>query len=187
MVELHENGLSYGSIGKMFNVSRQRVHQITAGYQFILKRTQSKGSGCKRPNNYITEVRALVFNRDKNTCQMCSSEGNVLIHHLDKDDMNNELTNLVTLCTKCHLKLHRPNHPKSVRDTIKRIPLIKRSNMEAEEIKELRKRLGLTQLELARRLKVAVSSLKKWEHGNNRPSGKSIKKLNRQAKRNGGG
>ena len=58
--------------------------------------------------------------------------------------------------------------------------------MDAEEIKSLRKRLGLTQVELARRLKVAVSSIKKWEHGNNRPSGKSIKKLNRQAKRNGG-
>jgi len=108
MIELREKGLSYGNIAKMFGISRQRVHQITTGYQFILKCTQSKGSGCKRPNNYITEVRSLVFKRDNNKCQMCANKDKLVIHHLDDNDLNNELNNLIVLCTNCHLDLHRP-------------------------------------------------------------------------------
>ena len=49
--------------------------------------------------------------------------------------------------------------------------------MSSEEIKEFRKRAGLTQEVLARELGVAVSTVQKWEGARARPRGLSLKAL----------
>jgi len=41
MKQLKEKGFSYGSISKLFNISRQRVHQLISGY--ISPDKQNKG------------------------------------------------------------------------------------------------------------------------------------------------
>ena len=48
-------------------------------------------------------------------------------------------------------------------------------------VKTLRKDLGLTQLELAQRLKVSVDTLRSYEHNHRRPSLPVQRRLNRQA------
>jgi len=57
--------------------------------------------------------RELVLERDEHQCQVCGSESQLLLHHIDgtenrkKMNANNEVDNLLTLCRSCHLKLHK--------------------------------------------------------------------------------
>ena len=51
------------------------------------------------------------------------------------------------------------------------------------EIKELRARLGLTQEELARQLRVSVSAVQKWEGGRARPRGLYLRALSELARK----
>jgi len=59
----------------------------------------------------------------------------------------------------------------------------KRRAMESKEIKELRKKLGLTQKELAARMKVDAITVSRWERGEQRPSQLAERKLNKLAKK----
>jgi hypothetical protein len=70
MRELRQAGCSYGSIGAVYGVSRQRIHQLVK-------------------------------------CQQCGATSNLIVHHLDGNNRNNDVANLVTLCNPCHLGLHR--------------------------------------------------------------------------------
>lgn len=49
--------------------------------------------------------------RDDYTCQDCGSKNNLVTHHKDKsgqkDNPNNEINNLITLCISCHMKRHK--------------------------------------------------------------------------------
>jgi 5-methylcytosine-specific restriction endonuclease McrA len=42
--------------------------------------------------------------RDKNQCQLCSSNKNLHVHHINYDKANVSQYNLITLCKTCHLK-----------------------------------------------------------------------------------
>lgn len=57
-------------------------------------------------------IRQEVLARDNHECQFCGSSENIEIHHLDGKgseykvrDMNNDKSNLIALCHKCHLTL----------------------------------------------------------------------------------
>ena len=52
---------------------------------------------------------------------------------------------------------------------------------DSTRIKALRKGLGLTQSELAQRLKVSIDTLRSYEHSDRRPSLSVQRRLNRQA------
>ena len=56
--------------------------------------------------------------------------------------------------------------------------------MTAKEIKELRKRLGLTQKELATRVKVDAITIRRWEGNEHRPSALAGRQLERLVKKN---
>ena len=53
--------------------------------------------------------------------------------------------------------------------------------MNKTEIKALRKRLGLTQKELAARVKVDAITVSRWERGEQRPSQQACRQLSRLA------
>lgn len=98
MKKMAGQGYSLGSVSALFGISRQRVQQITSGYQQLIKKS-----------NHFKELSNIVKERQEQSCLKCGSiSHNLLIHHIDGDDSNNELTNLVALCSKCHLDLHRP-------------------------------------------------------------------------------
>ena len=49
--------------------------------------------------------------RDNYTCQICKINQNKLnyklhVHHIDSDKLNNNLSNLISLCRSCHIKTH---------------------------------------------------------------------------------
>ncbi len=52
-----------------------------------------------------TEVRKKVRERDKNKCRKCPSKNNLHTHHIG-DPTNHKISNLITLCAKCHKKAH---------------------------------------------------------------------------------
>lgn len=39
-------------------------------------------------------------------CAWCDATDNLLVHHIDGNRQNNDLTNLVTLCKRCHQTHH---------------------------------------------------------------------------------
>lgn len=56
--------------------------------------------------------RSKVLERDNYQCQICGSKDKLVIHHIDKTgrgakEHNNSLYNLITLCRKCHISLHK--------------------------------------------------------------------------------
>lgn len=58
----------------------------------------------------------LCLKRDNYSCIACGSKENLDVHHRDgnsyrkvKNGANNNLDNLITLCHKCHLRLHLLN------------------------------------------------------------------------------
>jgi len=170
LIALREKGFSYGNIARIFNISRQRVHQITSGYHAINLSLHHKGKRTNSQNFYLTEIRKVIFERDHNTCQRCGTSNHLLIHHFDDDDRNNELMNLILLCTPCHLNLHRPSNQEDNQGDIA---------MDSTEIKTLRKRLGLTQKELAARVKVDAITVSRWERNEQKPSRQAQRQLAR--------
>ena len=108
MQQLKDKGYSYGSIGKIFTISRQRVHQILSGY--IKPRKEQP----KKLSKAYIRVRQLVLTRDNYTCQVCGQTPDILfVHHRDHNGYkttnkpDNSLSNLITVCPSCHVKHHR--------------------------------------------------------------------------------
>lgn len=46
----------------------------------------------------------------KPNCEICGSTKERHVHHIDHDPLNNEMTNLQTLCRSCHMRAHSPNY-----------------------------------------------------------------------------
>lgn len=92
--KLRTYGWSWLAVGNYFGISRARAHQIGSGYM------------AHKIKNYKTEI----LNRDNHMCQWrekCNGDSsNLIIHHLDGNDRNNERSNLITLCRACHQYFH---------------------------------------------------------------------------------
>ena len=64
-------------------------------------------------NSYLAsddwkQKRSIVLERDKYLCQGCLKEPATEVHHLNYDDVPNELMfDLVSLCRSCHERVHR--------------------------------------------------------------------------------
>ncbi len=56
-------------------------------------------------------IKYIVKARDKNKCVVCGEKNRkkLVVHHIDKDKKNNDLSNLETLCRVCHGVKHRHN------------------------------------------------------------------------------
>lgn len=82
------------------------------------RRKAERMYGCKAKTDlsYKNKIRFSgnkykVLERDNNECQICGSKKNLIIHHKDcsgqSDNPNNDIDNLVTLCRKCHMNIHK--------------------------------------------------------------------------------
>lgn len=92
IIELRNKGLSYSEIGSLYNISRQRVHSIIFS---IIKKNRKK-----------LKYKDEILERDKYKCVLCDNTENIIIHHIDSNPANNRYTNLITICRKCHTKIH---------------------------------------------------------------------------------
>lgn len=91
--ELYTKGISQIKIAEFLGISRQRVHQII---RKIKKRKTLK-----------KEKRNIVLTRDNFRCFFCYKVDNLEIHHIDNNPFNNHISNLITLCRKCHREFHK--------------------------------------------------------------------------------
>lgn len=120
-IKLREGGLTYSQIAKIFDITRQRVHQVVnqkfSGrepdpFWFNKKKWQKEGR---------ERVRMLVRKRDDFKCQDCGKrwkdgERSFDVHHLNGlcgkksrgYDSIKDMDILITLCHKCHF--NRPEH-----------------------------------------------------------------------------
>lgn len=105
IIELREQGVSYGHLAKLFDLSRARIHQICSGY--------------KNPkfNSEIKNLHNSILVRDGFVCQWgisCKDKNvsirDLIVHYVDFDNENNSTDNLITLCKFCHAAFHAKNH-----------------------------------------------------------------------------
>jgi hypothetical protein len=94
IINMRRKGMSYGTIGNFFSISRQRVFQIEKNYKPLKEKT-----------------REFIFNRDENQCQwgeVCKNKeiNKLEIHHIDGNPNNNAPNNLILLCRQCHRHFH---------------------------------------------------------------------------------
>lgn len=75
---------------------------------FIEDRTQIRPSQ-GYPQSYY-DIQPLIRDRDGHVCQLCGEpeEDRLLdVHHIDKNRLNSDPFNLVSLCRSCHRKVHK--------------------------------------------------------------------------------
>lgn len=89
-------------------------------------------------------LKVVILDRDKNQCQVCETTENLITHHIDgagyksvsKEKVNNDIGNLITLCSPCHSALHHWQRQK--RQLVSREDIV-RTLVEAREV--MRKQL----------------------------------------------
>ena len=68
-----------------------------------------------RPIEWCEALKRKIRMRDGFICIKCGNKG-LDVHHIDKDKMNNQEGNLITLCHGCHMKYHSLFGKNRVRD-----------------------------------------------------------------------
>ncbi len=95
IIKLRKNNWTWQAIGVYFGISKARAHQVGSGY---------------KPGIGLYEK---ALERDNNICQWQEKcDGNspykdLIVHHIDFNDRNNKLKNLITLCRFCHAYFHK--------------------------------------------------------------------------------
>lgn len=88
--EIYSQTHSFAATGAILGVSRQRVHQIIKGYKNFGRKNREK----------------LYDSTFKENCEKCLNKPSVALHHIDGDNLNDDRTNLISLCLKCHSEEH---------------------------------------------------------------------------------
>lgn len=91
MIKLYNEGCSMSYIGRVFKISRQRVHQIVKDYRSFAQ----SGRSFKNYKSLNTKY-----------CRGCSYYDAIVVHHVDGNSKNNEEINLMPLCQSCHTSIH---------------------------------------------------------------------------------
>lgn len=64
------------------------------------------------PNHSVLKRRRFeVLKMARGKCKICNEHAHV-VHHIDDSKDNHELTNLMALCRKCHMALHKDEYKK---------------------------------------------------------------------------
>jgi len=57
--------------------------------------------------DWTKTLKRAIKERDKYTCGMCKNQEDLVVHHKDRNKKNCNPNNLITLCRKCHSKIHK--------------------------------------------------------------------------------
>lgn len=56
--------------------------------------------------------RKEVVDRDSHSCQVCGYDKKIVVHHINEDNKDNRMDNLICLCRICHTVVERINRAK---------------------------------------------------------------------------
>jgi len=65
-----------------------------------------RGGTSSYPSKWTWKLKHEVLARDNNKCQVCGTEVDLVIHHVDFNKESCSLENLISLCRSCHTKEH---------------------------------------------------------------------------------
>lgn len=74
-------------------------------------------NGTRSYRKYLTRGFLLPF------CSTCSTDKNLVVHHVDSNRNNNLISNLKVLCASCHKKWHLANPSKLTLDRMRKLLL----------------------------------------------------------------
>lgn len=96
---------SYGFTDKG-KINNSRYHSQDLVYKFTLNSEPGK-EGFQKINTSFTQLEYYNNNLKKSYCEICNKTNCRLeIHHKDNRHGNNEVENLITVCSSCHKKEH---------------------------------------------------------------------------------
>lgn len=95
---------------KRKEVSAKRSETLIANGSFSGPNNHKWKGGFERYRGRGWHQQRLVrLGIDNNTCQECGATSSLIVHHIvaDKENWDNSIDNLITLCRSCHNKTHR--------------------------------------------------------------------------------
>jgi len=115
----------------------------------------------KREQDRFSGLREIVLERDGYKCTICESTERLEVHHKDgrgrgKDEPNNDMSNLQTLCAKCHGEITNQNMGRWVEVDMDRVA---KEMKTAESIREIAQRLDMSEVTLAYKMRKAGMKL----------------------------
>jgi DNA-directed RNA polymerase subunit RPC12/RpoP len=102
IITSYNKTLSFAQTGRLFNISRQRVHQIICQY-----RNYGKGN-----RNKLYKIAW----EDK--CKICKKNKSSVLHHKDFNNKNDTANNLLPVCNNCHAEVHNIKRRKDAQQQI---------------------------------------------------------------------
>lgn len=84
----HQERFGLTSIGLIYNVKRQRVHQIVRGFSYV------------------------NFNFIIGRCKVCNDKDIEETHFIDNDQTNTKPKNILAVCGDCHKDINQRNKKK---------------------------------------------------------------------------
>jgi hypothetical protein len=80
-----------------------------AYYEQNRERMITYGKEHQLENSARTRAKLIAKKNMEKVCVECHSNGNIHVHHIDFNAFNNNLDNLIYLCSICHGKRHQKN------------------------------------------------------------------------------
>jgi len=74
--------------------------------RFLSRETCGKACGGTKEQVTKDALHWRARKHRKSNCQECNTTTGLHVHHIDRNPANNDPTNLMTLCSTCHIKLH---------------------------------------------------------------------------------
>lgn len=112
--EFVDKGLSLRAVAELFEVSRSRIHQIYKGYNSNDEHLKKLKLIIKKRDNFQCQWGEKC--KDKKGKRLIIDEKDLIVHHIDFDDENNNPSNLITLCKRCHSSFHSRFHIDSLKE-----------------------------------------------------------------------
>ena len=106
-------GLCYKCYAKSYRenpLNKERIH--ASKIKWRLKNRDSNYRYLERDQIHYGGNREIALKRDDYQCTICGDKSKLTVHHKDNkgrgtENPNNSLSNLITLCRKCHMNIHR--------------------------------------------------------------------------------
>ena len=95
--DLSKRSFSFGEISRLIGIDKDYEPAQARRIIYEIVHNHPKTLRGKHLYNLI---------KQKN-CFFCDSENKLHIHHIDRNDKNNDEKNWLLLCHKCHFKLHK--------------------------------------------------------------------------------